>query len=737
MKTVILAEKPSQAKAYAESFKKATRKDGFYEIQDPLFPGEAVITYGFGHLVELVPPNVYDEKWNHWSIESLPIFPGTYKHQVPKDKKKQFGVVKKLLQSADTIVIATDSDREGELIAWSIIQQAGADQGKTFKRLWINSLEKEAIYQGFQQLRDASETYPKYEEAQARQIADWLIGMNGSPLYSLLLQQKGIPGSFSLGRVQTPTLYMIYQLQEKIRNFKKEPYFEGKGLVAAHQGEFNAKPDPNEPQPTKDAFETYLKEKGTRLGKQAGTITEVETQEKSAASPRLFSLSSLQSKMNQLMKASAKDTLEAMQGLYEGKYLSYPRTDTPYITEGEFAYLLDHLEEYKQFLKAEELSTPNHTPNSRYVNNKKVQEHYAIIPTKTVITEAAFEKLSPLQQAIYQQVLKTTVAMFAERYTYEETTIFMKVQQLQLKAVGKVPVNIGWKKLFHNETTSKEKEEEPLLPKVAKGESVLVDLQVLEKETKPPQPYTEGTLITAMKTAGKTVDSEEAQSILKEVEGIGTEATRANIIETLKQKKYIKVEKNKLVVTNKGLLLCQAVEKEPLLTSAEMTAKWESYLLKIGERKGTQEIFLGNIQKFVSHLLEVVPEQIQKTDFGPALQEVKQAKEKQDAESHLGMCPKCQEKEVILYAKVAACLSEACDFKLWTTIAKKKLSAAQLKQLVQKGRTEQPVKGLKGQKGSFEAYVVLKEDFTTNFEFPEKPKTGFKPKTKRKTYQKA
>ncbi|HAP7033898.1 TPA: type IA DNA topoisomerase, partial [Enterococcus faecium] len=191
-------------------------------------------------------------------------------------------------------------------------------------------------------------------------------------------------------------------------------------------------------------------------------------------------------------------------------------------------------------------------------------------------------------------------AMFAEKYTYEETTILTQVQQLQLKTVGKVPVDLGWKKLFGKESDRKEKEEEPLLPKVTKGEAVTVDLQVLEKETKPPQPYTEGTLITAMKTAGKTVDSEEAQSILKEVEGIGTEATRANIIETLKQKEYIKVEKNKLVVTNKGILLCQAVEKEPLLTSAEMTAKWESYLLKIGEQKGTQATFLANIQKFVS-----------------------------------------------------------------------------------------------------------------------------------------
>ncbi len=226
------------------------------------------------------------------------------------------------------------------------------------------------------------------------------------------------------------------------------------------------------------------------------------------------------------------------------------------------------------------------------------------------MTAAAFEQLSPLQQAIYEQVLKTTVAMFAEKYTYEETTILTQVQQLQLKAIEKVPLDLGWKKLFGKESDGKEKEEEPLLPKVTKGEMVTVDLQVLEKETKPPQPYTEGTLITAMKTAGKTVDSEEAQSILKEVEGIGTEATRANIIETLKQKEYIKVEKNKLVVTNKGILLCQAVEKEPLLTSAEMTAKWESYLLKIGERKGTQTTFLANIQKFVSHLLEVVPGQI-------------------------------------------------------------------------------------------------------------------------------
>ncbi|MFS0969899.1 DNA topoisomerase III [Enterococcus thailandicus] len=729
MKTVVLAEKPSQAKAYADSFSKVTRKDGYFEIQDQLFHGETVITYGFGHLVELDSPDMYDEKWKQWSLEQLPIFPTQCRYHVPKDKKKQFGVVKRQLQSADTIVIATDSDREGELIARSIIKQAGADQNKTFKRLWINSLEKEAIYQGFKQLRNADETYSKFEEAQARQIADWLIGMNGSPLYSLLLQKKGIPGSFSLGRVQTPTLYMIYKLQDTIKNFVKEPYFEGKGMITAKNGCFHAKLNPNETKGTQENFISYLKEKGVGLRKQSGTITEVQKQEKNVASPRLFSLSSLQSKMNQLMKASAKDTLEAMQGLYEAKYLSYPRTDTPYITEGEYGYLLDHLDEYKYFLKAEAAPTPVHTPNSRYVNNKKVQEHYAIIPTKTVMTTATFEKLSPLQQGIYEQVLKTTVAMFAEKYTYEETTILTQVQQLQLKAIGKVPTDLGWKKLFDKEQEPESKEE-PLLPKVEKGEIVSVDLQCVEKETKPPKPYTEGTLITAMKTAGKTVDDEEAQSILKEVEGIGTEATRANIIETLKQKEYIKIEKNKLVVTNKGILLCQAVEKEPLLTSAEMTAKWESYLLKIGDRKGTQDTIIENIKKFVTHLLDVVPGQIQETDFGSTLEEVKQANEKEQAKRHLGTCPKCKSQEILLYNKVAACSSEDCDFKLWTTIAKKRLSGTQLKEIIQNGRTSQPVKGLKGKKGSFEAYITLNSDYTTGFEFPEKKKTNFKKKPK-------
>ncbi len=208
MKTVILAEKPSQALAYAQSLEKSEKKDGYFVVKDRLFPDSTIITFGFGHLVELAPPQVYSDKWSKWSLEALPIFPENYLFQVPKDKKKQFKIVSKLLKEANTIIIATDSDREGSNIAWSIIHEAKAyNSDKNFKRLWINSLEREAIREGFANLKDGVEDIPSYQEAQTRQISDWLIGMNGSPLYSLSLQKKGISEVFSLGRVQTPTLY--------------------------------------------------------------------------------------------------------------------------------------------------------------------------------------------------------------------------------------------------------------------------------------------------------------------------------------------------------------------------------------------------------------------------------------------------------------------------------------------------------------------------------------------------
>ncbi|MFW8619578.1 DNA topoisomerase 3 [Enterococcus innesii] len=677
MTTVILAEKPSQAASYAGAFKHSVKKDGFFEIQDPIFSDETFITFGFGHLVELAEPGHYDEKWKNWALDALPIFPQQYDFQVATDKKKQFKIVSGLLKKADTIIIATDSDREGENIAWSIIHESGAfSNTKVYKRLWINSLEKDVIRSGFQNLKPGMDYYPFYQEAQTRQIADWLIGMNGSMLYTLNLRSKGANGTFSLGRVQTPTLYMIYQRQQMIEHFKKEPFYEIESLIKAKNGSFKALLSPSQRFSTKEELLSFVSSKGAAIGTQPGTIKDLQTKMKKTSSPNLFSLSSLQSKINQLYKATASQTLKAMQGLYEAKLLSYPRTDTPFITDSEFQYLKANYDSYARFLSIDEPMVQDQ-PRKRYVDGSKVQEHYAIIPTKQVASESAFNKLDDLQKKIYLLVMKTTIAMFLPDYTYEETVIETMVSTLCFKATGKVPKVEGWKILFKADT-NKENEESQTLPVVMIGEAIQAEVKSVQKETQPPKPFTEGTLLTAMKTANKTVDDEQAIKILQEVEGIGTEATRASIIETLKQKEYIKVEKNKLIVTEKGKLLCQAVESQHLLTSAEMTAKWETYLKKIGKKEGNQETFIANIKKFIVHLIEHVPDDVQKLNFHTYQAEVKKETDKQT----IGKCPKCGGNVVLKKSFYGCSNYPNCTFTLSDQFRKKKLTKTNLKDLL-------------------------------------------------------
>ena len=688
MSTVILAEKPSQALAYAQAFNQSNKKDGYFEIKDPIFTDETFITFGFGHLVELAEPGHYEEKWGKWSLESLPIFPTSYDFEVATDKKKQFKIVANLLKKATTIIIATDSDREGENIAWSIIHKANAySTDKNYKRLWINSLEKDVIRSGFQNLQPGMNYYPFYQEAQTRQIADWLIGMNGSQLYTLNLQKKNVEGTFSVGRVQTPTLYMIYQRQVAIETFKKEPFYEIEAMIKNSNGSFKGNLSPVQRFSSSEELLSYVANKNTQVGKQEGIIADIQTKDKKINSPNLFSLSGLQSKCNQLYKATASQTLKAMQGLYEAKLLSYPRTDTPYITDSEFTYLKANFDKYCDFLGSD-FEMTQIEPRKRYVDNSKVQEHHAIIPTKQVASKAAFDKLDSLQQKIYALVVKTTVAMFLPDYQFEETKVQTKVSNLQFQSIGKVPKQDGWKILFQQKD-QEEKEEVPTLPQVTVGERVEVNIKSAEKETQPPKQFTEGTLLTAMKTANKTVDDEEAIKILQEVEGIGTEATRASIIETLKQKKYIEVVKNKLVVTEKGKLLCQAVKEQKLLTSAEMTAKWESYLKKIGKEQGSQETFINNIKKFILHLMENVPNDINKINFKNYEEQKKVAEQK----SIVGKCPKCGNNIVLKKSFYGCSNYPKCTFTLSDNFRKKKLTKTNIKDLLEGKETL--VKGIK------------------------------------------
>lgn len=714
MTTVILAEKPSQARSYIEAFKNSTKKQGYYAVSDPVLPNETFITYGFGHLVELATPEQYDTKYKQWALSNLPIFPEKYKFTVPTDKKAQFKIVKDLLSKADTIIVATDSDREGENIAWSIMTQAKINlKSKEIKRLWINSLEKEAILKGFKELKNGWNYYPAYQEAQTRQISDWLVGMNGSPLYTLLLKEAGLHGVYSIGRVQTPTLYMVYQRDLAIQNFNPEPYFELKAEILAEQQKFVAKLDPYQRFKDEKGLLAFMSEKRLEKGSQSGLIKDVQKQTKKTSSPRLFSLSSLQSEINKRYHASASDTLQAVQNLYEAKLLTYPRTDSNYITEQEFNYLVENLNGYLGFL-SKDVSLNHQEPNKRYVNGKKVQEHHAIIMTKTVPTQEKLSKFPALEQRIYNLVLRTTLAMFADPYEFEETVILTSIGDAVFKATGNVPKNQGWKVLFSDYKTEKQ-EEETILPLVEVGQSISANLTPDQKMTKPPVPFTEGTLITAMKTAGKTLDDEEAQSILKDNEGIGTEATRANVLDVLKKRGYLLTEKNKLHVSQQGITLCKAVELEPLLTSPEMTAKWEKALKQISAKERTQENFLEQIKKFVSKIIHDVPTQMKQSDsLTSQVASQKDTEQQAELDAQIGICPICKTGKIVDKGKFYGCTNykatDPCTFSLPKKWSEKALGKTAIKDLITKGETSK-LKGFKSKKTGkkFDAKLTIKE----------------------------
>lgn len=712
MKTVILAEKPSQARSYVEAFQKHTKKQGYYEVSDPVLPENTFITFGFGHLVELATPEKYDNKYKHWSLSNLPIFPENYKFIVPADKKKQYKIIKDLLHEADTIIIATDSDREGENIAWSIITNAKINlKRKTIKRLWINSLEKDAILQGFQNLKDGWSYYPAYKEAQTRQLSDWLIGMNGSPLYTLSLQKQGIKGVYSIGRVQTPTLYMVYKRDHEIKTFKPEPYLELNAKITANNQTFKAKLEPYKRFNDEQELATFMDNNKLTGTLEDGLVQNIHKQIKQQNSPRLFSLSSLQTEINKKYHASANETLKALQSLYEAKLLTYPRTDCNYITEQEFQYLKENLNLYLALI-SNEVSLNNKEPQKRYVNGSKVQEHHAIIMTKTVPTKAKLENLPKLQQQIYNLVLRTTLAMFADPYEYEETTILTSIGNTTFKSQGNTPKKEGWKALLHEQNVE---QKEQALPHLTEKQWIKVKLQNEAKKTKPPKPFTEGTLITAMKTAGKTVDDEEAQTILKDVEGIGTEATRSNVLEVLKKRNYLTTEKNQIHVSEQGITLCKAVELEPLLTSAELTAKWEKALKEISNNDRTQENFLNQIKKFIEKIINEVPQQLGQSEaLTNQVNKQKNIEQDKKEKQKIGTCPSCKLGTIIDKGKFYGCTNyqsdSPCKFTLPKKWSNKTLTKTAIKELINQGET-QKIKGFKSKKtgNEFAAKLILKE----------------------------
>ena len=699
---VILAEKPSQAKAYSGAYDVETRDKHSITLKpNKTFPNGAVITWGIGHLISLQPPQDYNDKWRKWNLDNLPLFPDEFQYIPTPSTKDHYAKVEKILTDSNVrkLVIATDIDREGEAIGRLIINHAGV-QNKKIYRLWINSLEVDEIRKGFENLKDGADTYNLFLEAQARQKSDWLVGMNFSPYFSILLQQQGITGhgAFSVGRVQIPLVVLVNERQKEIENFVSTPFYRLEAKFRHANGAYIGKADYKTD--TKDEISKILQEKGINSNDN-GIIKSIEKKEKRTLAKRLHSLSSLQSEANKRWKYTPSDVLKIAQTLYEKKLLTYPRTDSNFITTGEFEYIKNNLENYKEFMKVD-FATKSLEPNKRFVDNDKVQEHFAIVPTKRVAGEKMFQELSDPEKNIYREVMLTTLCMFAEDYIFEETTILTAIKGIEFKTIGKTEIEKGWKKIVQSD--EKENEENQTLPVVAETDPVKSKLEIIEGFTKPPNPYTEGQLINLMKTCGKYVEEDDEIAILKEVEGIGTEATRAGVIERVKEQNYIEVKKNIAYVTEKGQIICEAVEGT-LLSSPTMTAKWELYLQKIGEGTGKQEAFIQNTKNFIEKTIAETKEKIESNNKIVALKE--QAEEK----SYITGCPVCNKGHIFDKNKVYACTEESngCKFVIFKKIAQKSMSEKMVKTLCEKGTTTK-LKGFKSGKGkSFEAKLKLNE----------------------------
>lgn len=699
--TVILAEKPDQARKYANAFKIKNKTKHYIEIEkNDTFKDGAIITWALGHLVELQPPDYYDAKNKKWDMGNLPIFPSSFSYKITDDKRKHYTEVAKLLKSSSEVVIGTDIDREGEAIARLVINQANASD-KKIKRLWINTLEKDEIIRGMNNLLDGKESYNYFVEAQTRQHADWLIGMNLSPLFTLQLQQKGLNNTLGIGRVQSPTIYLIYQRQKEIENFKKEIFYELESVFSHEKGEYKGKANIKEKD--KKKIESIINNYNIKLDNNTiGFVKEVSKSTKVVGAPALHSLSTLQESANKQWKYTPKKVLQLAQSLYEKEYLSYPRTDCNFITTNEHDYLVDKVEEYKKLLNVS--FETNLDESKKFVDNNKVEEHYALVPTRTIPN---LNDLNSEEKNIYLEVLRTTLASFHDSCLVSETIIITEVNGLDFRTKGKTETQKGWKSLFPSK-----KAKENILPDVKKGDNLNAFISLKTGETKPPNRYTEGQLIKAMKTAGKYVDDKEDVSILKEIGGIGTGATRSDIIERIKSQGYIENKKNLLYVTEKGKILCESISNT-LLASPEMTAKWELYLQKISKGEGSYDEFIGQIKNFIEQMIKAIPNKLNNQDIADKISKINNEKKITD-------CPSSDCKGAIEdKGKFYGCsgYNDGCKITLPKHWSGKKITLKNIIDLCTKKETDK-IKGFTSKKGKkFDAKLILNEENKVNFSF--------------------
>jgi DNA topoisomerase-3 len=713
---LIIAEKPDQGLKLAAPFS-PKKKDGYVEIPpQPMFPDGALLTWAVGHLCELLSPEEYDPSWKRWSLQTLPILPDRFQHKVSKSKWKQFKIVKELIHKREVneIIMAGDAEREGEAIIRIILTVARCN--KPLKRLWISSLTPKAVQNGFENLLEEKQTRSIYHEALSRSCADWLIGMNASRAYTLLLQQKGVSDVFSTGRVQTPTLALIVKRELEIENFQSKPFWEVLATFNMDGKMYKGKWHKDGESRLEDP---ELAKKIVQFcnGKEA-RIDTIEKERKEFLPPFLFNLSSLQATANSMYKFSPQKTLEIAQKLYVKGIISYPRSDSSFVTKEEasmFPETLQKLSQYSAFKEYFPLPYQSVMNNKRVVNDKKVTDHYAIIPTEQVKDPS---KMSPEEEKIYSLIVKRLIAAHYDKAIFDYTTIHTLVEErASFLSKGKEEVQTGWRKVIYGNKKEKERDEdEQDLPSLQDGEKGFVhEVKVKDGKTQPPKRYTEGQLITVMKTAGKHLDDGELTKVLNKTEGLGTEATRAGIIGVLKDRKYIEVRKNQVFATNKGKLLIQSIGPS-ILASPEMTAKWEQRLHEIGEGKASPEEFMEQAKKLSLKLIDDAQKQSAEWSFeGMDLSEFKRErggrKGRASVGTKVGKCMKC-DGEVVDKGTFYGCSNYSktqCNFTISKKILGKSISATNAKKLLSGGRTDE-IKGFKKGEKVFNAALEWKDD---------------------------
>ena len=582
---VILAEKPSVGRDLARILGATRRHDGWME-------GNGYgVTWAFGHLIELEEPSTYDPSLKKWSLESLPIIPSSFLLKVSQAKgvEQQFNVIKKLFESAESLVCATDAGREGELIFRYIMEMCNCTKKPT-RRLWINSLTDEAIKEGFSKLRPLSEYNNLAAAARCRAEADWIVGLNATRGYTV--QYSNGMGLLSVGRVQTPILSLIVNRDHEIGNFKPENYWELWTLY--REVKFKHK---------KDKFKTEedAQKLQNELAPNPFVITKIEEKKTSHFPPQLFDLTGLQKSMNQLHNLTAAETLNVAQKLYEKKHISYPRTDSCYLSDDLYGQcpntltnLAKNYPDQIAFLNLKKLSK-----NKLFFNTSKVTDHHAIIPTCQIP-----QHLDNQEKLVYEAIALRFIAIFYPKCEKAHTTISGEVKGEIFKAKGTRIIKLGWQALY-KDTIDKINDSEQILPDFQEKEEGAHQMEVKKCSTKPPKSYNEATLLGAMETAGKTVDNEELKEAIKE-RGLGTPATRAGIIETLLKREYIYKEKKQIHATPKGEELIFLLTPQSTLTSAEMTADWEYRLKQIEKGQLSANEFITNIKEFTKTIIHAL-----------------------------------------------------------------------------------------------------------------------------------